>query len=270
MLSKIIYQLNKKRYFLQFDKINFSWTINLFSFFIFLIFINGCNKEEEIEDSFVPTKSNSINQILPLGASRVEGARPKYESFRYELWKDLTEAGFTFDFIGLYFDDANYPEKHNDLFDRNHQGNSGATTSDILNDIDDWSSLYTPDIVLFSSPGGNDALENLPLSNTIDNINYIIDEIQYINPNVTILIEQLAPAESSIMTDALSYYMSQLHQAVHLIAKKKSTQTSKIIAIDMFTNFSDQLLADDVHYNNLGASFIAQKYYDVLSLELKN
>jgi len=38
----------------------------------------------------------------------------------------------------------------------------------------------------------------------------------------------------------------------------------------MFTNFSDQLLADDVHYNNLGASFIAQKYYDVLSLELKN
>ena len=139
-----------------------------------------------------------------------------------------------------------------------------------MNDIDDWSSLYTPDIVLFSSPGGNDALENLPLSNTIDNINYIIDEIQYINPNVTILIEQLAPGESSIMTDALSYYMSQLHQAVHLIAKKKSTQTSKIIAIDMFTNFSDQLLADDVHYNNLGASFIAQKYYDVLSLELKN
>ena len=58
--------------------------------------INGCNKEEEIEDSFVPAKSNSINQILPLGASRVEGARPKYESFRYELWKDLTEAGFTF------------------------------------------------------------------------------------------------------------------------------------------------------------------------------
>ena len=29
--------------------------------------------------------SASLNKIMPLGASRVEGARPEYESYRYEL-----------------------------------------------------------------------------------------------------------------------------------------------------------------------------------------
>ena len=38
--------------------------------------------------------STSKNKILPLGASRVEGARPDFESYRYELWKLLEEGGW--------------------------------------------------------------------------------------------------------------------------------------------------------------------------------
>ena len=35
-----------------------------------------------------PNNSSSI-KIMPLGASRVEGGRPNYESYRFYLWKNL-------------------------------------------------------------------------------------------------------------------------------------------------------------------------------------
>jgi|TARA_B110000259_G_C13945670_1_gene374601 hypothetical protein len=32
----------------------------------------------------------------------------------------------------------------------------------------------------------------------------------------------------------------------------------------MFTGFNDGLMADDVHYNEAGSEFIANRYYNVL------
>ena len=48
------------------------------------------------------------------------------------------------------------------------------------------------------------------------------------------------------------------------IAESKTTSKSEVIAIDMYTGFNDSLLADDVHYNEDGAKFIAERYFDVL------
>jgi len=77
-----------------------------FNFYVVLFFTSvlffSCNgdTEEELIDRVPKPVSTSANKILILGASRVEGARPEYESFRYELWKDLVENDLTFDFIG--------------------------------------------------------------------------------------------------------------------------------------------------------------------------
>ena len=60
------------------------------------------------------------------------------------------------------------------------------------------------DIVLLSSPGGNDALEGLPYSQAVSNINYIIDILQADNPSITIILEQMAPGRSDIMTSELN------------------------------------------------------------------
>ena len=49
------------------------------------------------------------------------------------------------------------------------------------------------------------------------------------------------------------------------IAENKTTINSQVIAIDMFTGFGDDFLADDVHYNEDGAEFIANKYYNALA-----
>ncbi|TRX51202.1 hypothetical protein FNH22_24735 [Fulvivirga sp. M361] len=99
--------------------------------------------------------SNALNKIMPLGASRVEGARPEFESFRYELWKQLVDGDWDFDYIGTMTDDASYPGLSDIAFDPDHEGRGGFTAGEILSGINGWlENAGTPDIVLFSSPGG--------------------------------------------------------------------------------------------------------------------
>ncbi len=226
-----------------------------------LIFI-ACSKDNETTPQ---PPSTSINKILPLGASRVEGAKPLYESYRYELWKDLIENGWNFDFIGTQSDDASYPLFNSNNFDKDHEGRGGWTSGQILNDLNDWLiETGAPDIVLFSSPGGNDILTNLDYNKAITNINAIIDVLQTNNPNVTIIIEQLAPGRTDFMTTEFTNAFNQMKTDVFIIASNQTTTESKVIAVDMFTGFNDSYLADDVHYNAEGAEFIATRYYNVL------
>lgn len=207
---------------------------------------------------------------MPLGASRVEGARPFYESFRYELWKLLQAGDWEFDYVGTQTDDASYPTFQGQTFDPDHEGRGGWTSGEILEGIEGWlSTTGAPDIVLFSSPGGNDALQGLKYDNVISNVNGIIDVIQVINPDVTIIIEQLSPGQSEIMTGELQQYFDQIQTDLPQIAQAQSTSSSQVIVVDMFTGFTDDLLADEVHYNEAGAKFIADRYYEVLEGVLK-
>ena len=229
---------------------------------IFLIsIIFGCSGDG---DSSKPL-STSINKIMTLGASRVEGYRPDYESFRYNLWRSLIENNWTFDFIGTQSDEAFYPSFNGLDFDIDHEGRGGWTSGEILDGLNDWlTETGPPDIVLFSSPGGNDALQELSYSEAVSNISSIIDIIQSNNPNCIIIIEQMAPGHSNIMTSELTYFWNKIQQDVLDISENKTTSASQVIAIDMFSGFGDNFLADDVHYNEDGAVFIANKYYNVL------
>ena len=150
---------------------------------------------------------------MPLGGSRVEGDHPEYHSFRYEIWKMLLENFWVFDFIGTQSDLSLYPKINNISFDVDHEGSGGWTSGQILQQLEGWIlETGVPDIVLFSSPGGNDALENLPYVETTKNIYAIIALLQSFNPNITILLEQMAPAHSNIMDEDLSNYLSDLHE----------------------------------------------------------
>jgi len=238
-------------------------TLPLFFLCLFVsICLGGCDDD----DTGPNNPSASINKIMPLGASRVEGARPEFESFRYELWKSLVDGGWDFDYVGTMEDEASYEGLPDLPFDIDHEGRGGWTSAQILGGVNNWiNQSDTPDIVLFSSPGGNDALDGTdPTSETVANINAIIDIFQSANPNVTIIIEQLAPGASDFMTPELTTAFDEINEAVLTIAQQQSTTTSTVIPVDMFTGFNDAFLADDVHYNETGAKFIADRYYSVL------
>ncbi|PRX57595.1 lysophospholipase L1-like esterase [Flagellimonas meridianipacifica] len=230
--------------------------------FVFLLF--SCSSDPE-NVSETPLPNNSENKIMPLGASRVAGARPQYESYRYELWKLLVGSGAEFDFIGTENDNANYPDFNSLSFDRDHEGRGGINSSEIRLGIDEWlRESGTPDIVLFSSPGGNDDLTSITYEGVLENINAIVDAIQAINPNATIIIEQAAPPMTSEQTPEFLAIYNQIIEDVVTIAESQSTSTSKVLTVDMATGFTDAMLADDVHYNEAGAQFIANRYFEIL------
>ena len=208
---------------------------------------------------------------MPLGASRVEGARPDFESYRYELWKLMIERKWDVDYVGTEEDEASYPSVGGVSFDNDHEGRGGWTSGDILEGISGWlNSVGAPDIVLLSSPGGNDGLAGQSYDQAVENINAIIDIIQGANPNVVIIIEQMAPGNSSIMTETLTSFFERMNQQILTIASEQTTSTSQVVPVDMYSGFNDNLLADDVHYNQAGAEFIAQAYLSALSSFISN
>ena len=241
--------------------------IRLLAIALSLVALSACSNED---DSSPSPQNTSINKILPLGASRVEGSRPEYESYRYELWKDLKENNWSFDFIGTQTDQASYPIFNDINFDTDHEGRGGWTSGEIQEGLGGWlDQTGAPDIVLLSSPGGNDALEGLSYTQAVSNIYSIIDTLQENNPNITVIIEQMAPARSDVMTKELTAFFIQMQQEVLDIAANKTTNTSLVTTVDMFTGFNDALLADDVHYNQAGAVFIANRYYTTLATLLE-
>jgi len=149
--------------------------------------------------------------------------------------------------------------------DREHQGQGGWTTGQLLAALPGWlEETGAPDIVIFSSPGGNDGLQGLSFEEALANVNTIIDVLQEANPRVTILLGQPAPpknGDAELLAD-----LEAMQQNVPLIAAEQTTTTSLVIAVDLFTDFDPQaMIADNVHYNELGADFIATRLYKVLS-----
>lgn len=228
----------------------------------------SCNSDE---GSAQKPPSDSLNKIMPLGASRVEGDRPEFESYRYELWKLLIDGNWDFDYIGTMTDRSTYPQYEGMPFDPDHEGRGGWTSEDILDNISDWLAVADdPDIVLFSSPGGNDILNgDVSLSEVMENVKQIIEILRNENPNVTIVIELLAPGRTDFMTQEFTEAFEGVRAQTIRLADEESTENSKILTVDMLAQFNDDLLADEVHYNEAGAQFIADRYYDVLKTILK-
>lgn len=226
-----------------------------------LLLLQSCGKSN---DSDLPIEDNST-KILILGASRVQGNPPEHESFRFDLWKNLKLANYDVDFIGNIHHYHQYPLVLGQRFDPQHQGQSGFTSGQILADLDNnLARIGNPDIVIFSSPGGNDIQNEIPLRIVKSNIRAIVSHLQSKNPNVTVILEKMAPGHSSTMDEETTYYYEALLEEVELIQKQLSSHNSNVYTADMATGFTDDLLDKAAHYNKEGAEFIAARHFEVL------
>ena len=188
-----------------------------------------------------------------------------YESYRYELWKKCVQNNFQIDFIGQQFDDGTYPNFMGVSFDRDHEGIGGIESEGVLNNIEEVL-LQTNDLdAVLLCVGGNDLLGGDDPQTVIDNIALIIDEIQNRFPNIIIFLEQIAPGNNETMTNDLSLKLSEFNDLIYQTATAYSNQNISVIVVDMNTNFTVNLLADDVHYNQDGAVFIAEQYFSSIS-----
>ncbi|MEO1653195.1 MAG: GDSL-type esterase/lipase family protein [Bacteroidota bacterium] len=239
-------------------------------FFALCIFcFVGCSEESPSPDPN-PTPNTNLD-ILPIGDSRVQGLRPEFESYRFELWKNLLNANYTFDLVGNRFDDASYPDFNGQSFDRDHGGIGGDRTQDVLDRMPPLlNALNGPLEVVLLGIGGNDLLGGIPISTIMSNMNLIIDQFQAHSPDVTIFVEQIAPGRSDINTPELLSSFTEMNSQIAPLATTASTDRSSIIVVDMFTGWGDQYMADDVHYNEAGAKLVADRYFAAIQANISN
>ena len=189
-----------------------------------------------------------------------------YESYRYELWKKCISNNYAIDFVGMQYDDGNYPEFNGFSFDRDHEGIGGIETDGVLDNIDEVLQQVNDFNVVLLCIGGNDLLNGIDDPQTaIDNIHLIIDAIQNTHPDVTIFVEKIAPGNNEIMTPEFQLKLDEFNQLITALATIQTNANSNVITVDMYTGFTENLLADDVHYNQEGALFIAERYFNAIS-----
>lgn len=219
----------------------------------------GCNSNTdsvEVEQSEI--------KIMMLGDSRVDGSNSLngHQSYRYELWKNLIDNNFEFDFIGNVIDVIDYPSYQGNIFDPNHSGYGGYKSYTILDrfvDIVDPNSI--PDLVLLGI-GGNDLTSGNTPESTIDNINVIVDFFQALNPEIKIIIEQIAPAKSDTMTENDWLLITEFNRLVERLPNIQQNEDGYITVVNMAENWQDEYLYDRVHYSNQGAKVVADRYFD--------
>lgn len=229
--------------------------------FLFLFIFAACYDDGISIEEEPPV--NEIN-ILTLGDSRVQGNRPYHESYRYELWKNLVESDWTVDFLGPNTDQAEYPQFLGLEFDKNHAAVGGYSTQNILNTLEGTlADIEVPDVILMGI-GGIDLIRNKSYDEAVVNIHTIIDILQEHNPDVTIFMEQIAPAISDTYTEEDIVLFQGFNDAVLAISEERTTQDSEVVAVDMASGWQDFFLADDLHYNAIGAKVVADRYFDAL------
>lgn len=209
-----------------------------------------------------------VYKIVPLGDSRVNGSSTGvgHQSYRYELWKLLVSNQWAFDFVGPVVNNETFPDYLGQSFDTDQAGYGGATTTTILNRLDQViAATGAPDIVLLGI-GGNDLVRGIPVDEVLANINTIIDRFQALNPSVDIIVEQIAPGHSNFMTPEQVVSLADFHTKIALLANQQTTTSSSVVSVDMATGWSDVLLYDNVHYNQEGAQLVASRYFSALEV----
>jgi len=205
-------------------------------------------------------------KIMPLGDSLTSGYR-QYVSYRYDLWFDLIDAGFDVDFVGGNKTTEGspnldwYPE-YLTTFDRNHQGQSGAQTDDLVGVARAASAGHQPDIVLLWA-GVNDiwAQGAVGVVNARFGLRDIIEGIRAAVPGVTILLGRIAPYDN-----VNAEFVEPLNDEIAIIASELDTTESPVILVDHYTGFDiGSMTWDDVHQNRAGEAWVADNWFEVLA-----
>ena len=228
-----------------------------FSILLFLIPFNFACQEGIIE----PKSSSASLRIMPIGDSRVEGLHPEFESYRYELWKKLTADEWDFDFLGTRVDEGAYPAFQGKNFDKEHEGIGGATTLSVLEQAQGLSDILNPNLILLGVGGNDFEDEERTAEDMIQAIEEIITALRRKFDNPDFIIEQIAPGRSDFMANLNQERFDRFNSLLPGLQSSLNRSESMIWLVDNSKGWTDDLFADEVHYNQAGAKLVADRYY---------
>ena len=216
-------------------------------------------------DGMVEPGEGETLKVMPIGDSitRGTGGNNSYRQFLAEM---LDEAGCKYDFVGsLRNNDKGTPTV---MFDWDHEGHGGWTTSDMLNAIDGFAMAAQPDIVLIHL-GTNDVLKGLSPADAQANLSALIQSLRDINPSLKIVLAQIIAGSAVRMVDddmvSLVTGVPPMNSAIAAVAQSEDNGASPIRLVDMFSGYDDAAMNfDGIHPTPTGEEFMASRWFDEL------
>ncbi|MFD3003579.1 PA14 domain-containing protein [Pontibacter toksunensis] len=225
---------------------------------------------------------------MPLGNSITQGTST-YPSYRYALYERLTEAYIDFSYVGSRTSDASpnlitplesCPKEPTEFPPLAHEGHSGWRADQIINGnsnypsegkLADWLQGYTPDVVLMHL-GSNDMFHYHTVSSTVTELREVVRILRQDNPNVTILLAQIFPADPAKVGVMAADNVKLLNKEIASLAQELNTTTSPILLVDQHTGFDPTPGADsyDGIHPNLQAEYqMSERWFKALGSVLK-
>ena len=221
-----------------------------------------------------------VLRIMPLGDSITAGTDKTYTallfiSYRCELQKLLTTAGYAYDFVGTVHGQWGVnighpllpPPDYCTMTDFDQEGHSGWGVYDILNGaplpnpswpgkLSSWAASDNADVVLVHL-GTIDLTSGDSVDSTVTGISQIIDTLRAANPFVRIVLAQIIPNTSSnYAKTAVPLFNAQLPNLV----ASKAQPDSPIVIVDMYTGFPTSELIDGTHPTKDGEARMAGRW----------
>lgn len=199
-----------------------------------------------------------VTLIMPLGDSITDGMMMSDMTgggYRINLWKLAENMGAKIDFVGSM---KNGPSS---LPDKDHEGHSGWTTSQIDSNINNWMSTYKPRIVLLHI-GTNDMRMGSPDS-AASTLGKIIDKIcAQLPSNGKLYVSNIIPFP-------MAASQTQAYNAkIPGIVQEKANSGKPVYFVEMFSKLTQNDLDDGVHPNHAGYDKMGAVWFEAIRDDL--
>jgi lysophospholipase L1-like esterase len=193
--------------------------------------------------------AGEIPTILAIGDSITQGGK-RFVCYRQVLIPELRKRGVAFEFIGPNKDATSA-----------HAGYGGRNTTYLLTISKAIYGQYPADIVMIHS-GHNSFSRDQPVSGIVRDTEAIIENINDINSNVTILLAQAIPAGKLPKYS----YIPELNKELKSLSARLTKRGHNIVLINHADGFDwkTDTVSDKVHPNAAGAKKMADKWMAAL------
>lgn len=227
---------------------------------------------------------NQTITIMPMGDSVTSRGSSPESSYRYWLYVDLTNAGFTnFQFVG-HNSGVSDGTPANSWPQESYEGGplsgipdgDGWTSADGVSDAANAASL-TPNIVLLDL-GANDQFQDIPLGQTETNLETIIQNFAAQNSSVVILLASptgFVPATNQPPQQQRQQKVEQskLAGSMGKVLSVERRAHVDVVRVNLFGGFNPNPIRGDTkdgtHPNIQGEQLIARRYFSALRPILK-
>ena len=202
-------------------------------------------------------------RVLPLGDSNTHGwsslPQDQWEGYRLDLWNLAAHDNLWFDYVGSR---VSGPKA---LPDRDHQGVSGITSSEVVGLSTQIANTHQPDVVLLML-GTNDALRESNAADTVPGeLLQIMQNIAAAKPGVTILLAPLPPidpAQTFFLPNADTIRAEINAQLQSVVAQANASGITAVFV--PMSNLTTGDLTDGIHLTDAGHAKIAAAWYGAL------